>query len=362
MNKLQKKQMEKRISHLQMKVHDCDKYIPGYREYLRGLKIKRRSTPYFLSMEQLTQGIRECGYDCEYKYLPAISRLLFMYEAWQHTKSVYTFDESFLTELIETDIDEIPSHIFSNFPEWCVYIDTDILNEDGMPKINGFFAYPLYSETEMTYIALLLVFEYKDIQSDLCNIKTGFNDIVVDFKNGIINIGQIIKDHDVSNSTVNEYVKWKFDKFRMEQPFEYIQNNRRQMEKFKRHLSNCLNLLMYICTEDKDITRNGIDINTKPVQYTKNKNNNLQIKTKDKFQYLKVGARVGKAIRESKNNDSESLYRVRPHLRKGHWHKYWIGSRKEELAHERQITLKWIPPIMINAKSPDEIPFNIKKL
>lgn len=74
----------------------------------------------------------------------------------------------------------------------------------------------------------------------------------------------------------------------------------------------------------------------------------------------KVGVRMGRAIRKAMvyNEDKasggkggvSSGKKVAPHMRRGHWHHFWRGSMKGK----RELILKWLPPIMVNAEGSNE--------
>ena len=73
-----------------------------------------------------------------------------------------------------------------------------------------------------------------------------------------------------------------------------------------------------------------------------------------------VGIRIGSALRKAlKENDNKSDPSAdvetvtdgkphsspRPHLRRAHWHSFWIGKRNSA---ERKLVLRWLPPIAVN--------------
>jgi hypothetical protein len=44
---------------------------------------------------------------------------------------------------------------------------------------------------------------------------------------------------------------------------------------------------------------------------------------------------------------------VRPHIRRAHWHHYWIGPRAAP-AEERELVVRWLPPILVNVEEESE--------
>ena len=91
---------------------------------------------------------------------------------------------------------------------------------------------------------------------------------------------------------------------------------------------------------------------------------------KDKYSEIRkwdVGIRVGAAIRQQKMREqSEQPERnqnghnsPRPHMRRGHWHHFWTGSKTRP--EERKLILKWLSPMTV-ATNTDDTPVVIHKV
>lgn len=142
-------------------------------------------------------------------------------------------------------------------------------------------------------------------------------------------------------------------------------------------LEMCISLLLYLCSQNAEIT----DLNGNPTsakgpdkQEKSDESNNLDTKKppaptkskKSKSRTVKVGYRIGKAIRYSKNQQQESdsvtasvgstsndsHTKKAAHVRRGHYHHYWTGSHKDGT---RKLILKWTAPAFINASGTDDI-------
>jgi hypothetical protein len=74
-----------------------------------------------------------------------------------------------------------------------------------------------------------------------------------------------------------------------------------------------------------------------------------------------VGYRIGPilgAAREAERNDSANGERqVRPHVRRAHHHKYWIGT-----GDDKELILKWLGPVYVNVKDLDDLVMTIRPL
>lgn len=68
-----------------------------------------------------------------------------------------------------------------------------------------------------------------------------------------------------------------------------------------------------------------------------------------------VGFRIGSALREYRMSQRASAHgdgTVRPHVRRAHWHRYWVGP----MSGERRLELRWLEPIFVNPGGGDMVP------
>ena len=99
-----------------------------------------------------------------------------------------------------------------------------------------------------------------------------------------------------------------------------------------------LNGLAYLCSANADIA----------AVYTprkeKRRNN---AKKRSQATWHEVGYRIGAQLRNYNRQKSErgekTGRKVRPHMRRAHWHRFWIGPRDGE----RRLVLKWVAATMV---------------
>lgn len=119
-------------------------------------------------------------------------------------------------------------------------------------------------------------------------------------------------------------------------------------------LREAMNLVLYVNSENADMEvvhrppsgKRGERLGTRAVTVTM------------------VGARVGQALGEAgvrydRDRDvAEPLTRpggdraeAKPHMRRAHWHWYWVGKRKGRTdgRYGDDIVLRWVPPVLVNA-------------
>ncbi len=64
---------------------------------------------------------------------------------------------------------------------------------------------------------------------------------------------------------------------------------------------------------------------------------------------------VDGAAGKGDHGDGEGRRTVRPHVRRGHWHRFWTGPREGD----RKLVAHWIPPTLVNKGLADEATGNV---
>ncbi|EKO3632387.1 hypothetical protein M3894_002917 [Vibrio metschnikovii] len=120
-------------------------------------------------------------------------------------------------------------------------------------------------------------------------------------------------------------------------------------EKMAENLYGLVSLVLYVCSEEPEIDdlRTPGEAPSRP-QPTKTKKGWKLFPAK-KVKIWTVGKEASKAIR-SFNEELQAGStgsKVRPHVRRAHWHGYWTGKRGTS---EQRFIYKWIPALIINVK------------
>lgn len=129
-----------------------------------------------------------------------------------------------------------------------------------------------------------------------------------------------------------------------------------------------LQLVLYVCSKNKEMVEDPVQkkITRQPksFQFIKDKYREVQrwnfgeksgdfirkfYKTHDFEEEVKKKneTNITNNLKRSKTNGTPK----RPHLRKAHWHHYWIGSDNKE---NRTLELKWMAPMFIHKDDVDE--------
>ena len=130
-------------------------------------------------------------------------------------------------------------------------------------------------------------------------------------------------------------------------------------------LLRTLQIILYICAENAEIAPNSEQA------FITRRTSTI----KDRYAEIRkwdVGFRIGAAIRkynrlespeESDDQDRPAGKHAspRPHMRRGHWHHYWVGSRSDP--ESRKLILKWTPPTIVGTQQENApIVYHIKNL
>lgn len=232
--------------------------------------------------------------NCKPEYILKTDYLMCL---WKQNKIIYELDDDFVNALINTELDKIPIQIFDTVP----YNQMVINLAGGALLIDINKKFKLYTINVIT----------------LTRINTD------------IDIGYGL--YSISFDSRKEYIVPK------------------SITKFKNIDKVIYSFIMYISNPTPgDITKD-----TKSYKYISRYDNKSVSINK-----WKVGYRYGSKVRSLKNNNitkkvSINMYKKhaspRPHMRKGHWHKYKTGQGR------KNIIVKWVAPILVCGESNNDL-------
>lgn len=257
---------------------------------------------------------------------------------WRKTKQVYSFDSDMLNELIRTDIKgiTIPQDVFDYLPNQCVYLDfsanPEIINKIGadgcIAQVN---AVTLQGKSSHQNSVVLMSF-FKNNEPSY-KIAT----ILPNEGNYEMSIEEILHmAENISNPNERKSQTASMD-------ITGISEDERP-EGYEPELQPLLVLqcLLYLCSYEPDIYETA----SSKMQYRTAKKNKKTRNNEMPNREFKVGERFGEAFRRwtkgmlgQGNEHTATGKHVKPHIRKAHWHRFWVGKRGSE---ERRLVLKWV--------------------
>lgn len=264
--------------------------------------------------------------------------------SWRRQKEVYRFSLE-LEQILygQAGDSRIPVGILQRLPYSCFYIETPNLCSG---KFHGFFVFMDQNIDKTMYILRCL---------------------------GISPTGDIIKNYDLKLSegiTLEGAIKSSLT----EELSNVLAGERKvtldevmqEIADREYVISRLLQLILYICAQNSDVTENSKGRTGSP------KNTAV---IKDKFREIRswdVGYRIvnrlkrnteaeqhtEKRLIEGSPTEKVSRQRPRPHIRRSHWHIYWTGKRNQT---EREMVIRWINSTLINGKTIEELPVTINR-
>lgn len=260
--------------------------------------------------------------------------LEYMYN-WQLYKQIYKFSDE-LVEVLQKDTDDkvLPIRAISdNLPFPAFFIDNIIKGPGGI-EYRGVFVSLELSRENRPELGLFFLENTPESDYKYCLIPLYYDDKTLE---------DIYKERDK-----------EFD-IRPDLP-----------ELMRREVSELVRLTMplivYICSQDAEVER--IKINATAAKPANKKKSQQKKKTVNKNL---VGYRLGNQIKHAKkiylsnksNSTGTGTSKV-PHIRRGHYHSYWTGSRSEP--EKRKLIIKYLPPIYVNKDISEELVPTVHKV
>lgn len=239
---------------------------------------------------------------------------------WRHDKEVFVMDEDTENLLLEQDDTEIPSEVLLHLPYMCFYIQFATITE-----AHGVFVH---------------------LEDD---VKNGDRELRLVFVRNDGEVGTYMLHIDAQNISHSiEMTKAQARKVEL----RHALHSHGYVNITYQLLQDVLQLVLYVCANNADVQPN-------PEQQSTTTNSRV---IKDRYVEIRkwdVGVRIGDAIRAMTStqpvNHQEKKPGThaspRPHMRRGHWHYFWTGSKSEPS--ERKLVLRWVAPMPIGITGGD---------
>lgn len=255
--------------------------------------------------------------------------------AWRPTQDIISFDENIYKALLDSDFgNSIPKQVLAHFPAWSLWFDTPYgFHDDTGTDIDwqGFFV-----TVDGNGDRLNFVFVGDDLDNDGVTCSSVF-----------IHLGDNMSE-----------IKEKINK-----SYENVSgaNEVKNVSDLGSNLSRALSLLIYVCA-------NGLDDN--PGALTRSISRPQPVKTKKGWRVFpaqkpairKLGVIYEQKLKEANEKFKELSEKAehsgtkRPHMRRGHWHGYWMGSKKSE----QTLDVRWLMPMLVALKNDPEYANNLQ--
>lgn len=243
--------------------------------------------------------------------MPAVAAI----GTWRYTQGVYHFDDDFLTELTDSEVNgKLPADVLLRLPEWCLYIV--------LPSGGGYLVHLEWdANTGRAELRFLL---------DSPTFYPGLFPLTMH----------------LGPWTVTE----AFDRFiheglrisKLNQSSFFPDFGPHEIEQGAALLHRLLPPVLYLCSDEPELT--GEEAGSRPgtPRMTKTKRG-PKLFAPQRPRVWRVGQTIGETLRQQER--SSEFQGRRAHLRRAHWHGYWTGPQDGE----RTFKYHWIPPVMVRS-------------
>ena len=269
--------------------------------------------------------------------------MLYALSLWRRNKQIYSFYGELEELLYEQSTDDfsVPVDVLQNLPFPCIFIETKKLD---MMDVLGFFAFYLVKENKKQFRLMLVTKEF-------------FIPVPI----------YLAKNQNIKN--VFSQIFNHYSSFTQKRHPCPEQDYKKQADQYIHVVNSAMQLLLYICAQNAEISEK-----TESRKAYKKSPKIIKDQYKEIRQF-ECGKKTSEIIRKTFKTHSSEMAddelqivflqktgnKKRPHVRKGHWHHYWIGSKK---GRNRQLKLNWIAPSIIHQEVFDEakIPTTINQI
>lgn len=245
---------------------------------------------------------------------------------WRYSRSVYRFDPDVYRELIDTSLSgDLPEEVLLRLPEWSVYVE---MQDE---TVSGFFA-------SLEYVSpgkaeLRFVFCKKEQKERMFPFYL------------VLSAGTIEKSFDES---LKEYeaLSGENDADMVKAGYEEVLGENLSLVK------KALSLVLYICSDEAEMRDRDAPDWEPSLPRPKMTKGQERLFPADRNRIVDVGRELGAMLREGAVHGKPGAptgRSVRPHLRRGHWHGFWTGPRKEN-RDQQKFVLKWLPPVFVHGR------------
>jgi hypothetical protein len=293
---------------------------------------------------------RVCQFDNEetkslsFDSVESFSRMVVPLVTWRVTQGIYRIDPEVGEAIWNTPIKgELPVELLFHLPEWCVYVETPGRSLSSGKRLEGFFAHlNTVGGDQEPELHLLL----DDPAGVLHSMAVPLSAATLEEACRIASIDRPDYEQRICWSN-GMAVRLTDEPMAAAEPPDAAAS-----------LSPLISTLLYMCSQSADY-RDAAGIRNAPgrpapVQTRKG----LRVFPPENPTIWEMGYRLGASLRSALRRDPGQTTETNrsspaPHIRRAHWHSFWLGHRDNIGA--RRLAVRWLPPIPVALSTPEEL-------
>jgi hypothetical protein len=252
--------------------------------------------------------------------------------AWRMGKGVYRLDPDLGVALARTPVEgDLPADVLLRLPEWGLYVELPPPVAAAVPTpspLHGFYAHGEYdghAGSPVRELRLVL-----DTEAGLVPVAVILGGTLAAGLDAVLTSGR----RELADLGLGDTLAAKIPVAPMRPITEPL-----------------VSILLYLVSEAADVVGPPAG-NPEPVRTR----HGMRVFARDVVRVWDVGWRVGAALRAAVARhaaaDADGHHaRPRPHVRRAHWHHYWVGPRGDQ-----RLALRWLHPVLVAGADPDSLP------
>lgn len=231
---------------------------------------------------------------------------------WRYSQGVYRLQPDFFSAICDSEISgDLPSEVLYRLPQWSIYVESPGLRWNDLELI-GFWAHLEWdANTHRTELRLLLNADETLIPIPL---HIGRWTLLESIERAI---SEAQRHTSINLSTID--------------PAQSVANS----------IKPVISILLYICSEEPEIQNEkepGAWPERPDAKRTKTGHRLFPAQSETIW---KIGYKIGEKL--AAHNSDELKKPTRAHIRRAHWHGYWVGTDRQKFVY------RWLHPIFVGA-------------
>lgn len=243
---------------------------------------------------------------------------------WRYSQGIYRVAPEMLQALADSPISgNLPSEVLYRLPEWCVYVEAPALSWHG-DNLSGFWAHLEWDvNTQRSELRLLL------------DGEQGLHPVILHLGPWTI--------EEACRKAVEEGGK-QAERLGLSPPSA---QQPQLAGAIAQAVTPMVSVLLYLCSKEPDIDHDRVPGTQPRRPQPKKTKKGFRLFPPDKPNVWRVGETFAAEVRRVTSDNAELSGRsLSTHLRRGHWHGYWLGPRSSE----RVFEYRWISPLVVKGR------------